>query len=108
MVRQIAQKYDNVQKGRKRSGGPLYCVDRSGAKKGDIMSGALIETNARIILNQGISQGIQQGISQGEDKSRRETAIRMLEAGKLTVDEIAKYSGLSIEEVEQLAEKKEE
>lgn len=64
------------------------------------MSGALIETNARVILKQGISQG--------EDKSRRETAIRMLEAGKLTKDEIVKYSGLSIEEVERLAEGKEE
>lgn len=31
VVRQIAQKYDNVQKGRKRSSGPLYCADRSEA-----------------------------------------------------------------------------
>ena len=31
VIKEIAQKYENVQKGRKRSGGPLFCVDRSGA-----------------------------------------------------------------------------
>ncbi len=31
VIREIAQKYENVQKGRKRSGGPLFCADRSGA-----------------------------------------------------------------------------
>ena len=59
---------------------------------GDMMRGALIETEARTILNQGISQ------------TKRETALRMLQDGKLAVEEIAKYSGLSITEVEQLAE----
>ncbi len=54
--------------------------------------GALIETEARTILNQGISQ------------NQRETALRMLQDGELSIDKIAKYSGLSIIEVEQLAE----
>ncbi len=70
---------------------------------GDIMSGPLIETAARTILNQGISQGISQGLSQGINQNQKETAIRMLKRGKMTVEEIAEDTGLSIEEVEQLA-----
>ena len=78
VIRKIAQKYDNVQKG-----------------MGDMMRGALIETTARTILNQGKNQGISQ--------NQRETALRMLQDGELPIDKIAKYSGLKVEEVEQLA-----
>lgn len=56
-----------------------------------MMRGALIETEARTILNKGISQ------------NQRETALKMLQKGKLTIEEIAEYSGLKVEEVEQLA-----
>ena len=58
---------------------------------GDIMGGALIETEARKILNKGIR------------KKKKETALRMLKRGKMTVEEIAEDSGLSVAEVEQLA-----
>ncbi len=82
VIIEIAQKYGNVQKG-----------------VGDIMGGALIETEARIILNQGIKQGKTQGISE----TKKLTALRMLKMGKLTVEEIAECSELSVAEVEQLA-----
>lgn len=82
VIKKISQKYENVQKG-----------------IGDMMRGALIETTARTILNQGINQGKSQGISQNQ----RETALRMLQDGELPIDKIAKYSGLKVEEVEQLA-----
>ena len=36
-------------------------------------------------------------------ENKKETALRMLKAGKLTVEEIAEYSALSVAEVEQLA-----
>ena len=78
VIKKISQKYENVQKG-----------------IGDMMRGALIETTARTILNQGKSQGISQ--------TQRETALRMLQDGELPIDKIAKYSGLKVEEVEQLA-----
>ena len=58
---------------------------------GDMMGGALIETEARTILNQGISA------------ANRETASRMLKRGKLTIQKIVEYTGLSVEEVELLA-----
>lgn len=74
MIKEIAKKYENVQ------------------KVGDMMRGPLIETEARTILNQGMMEG------------KREAALRMLKRGKLTIEEIAEDSGLSVEEVEQLAE----
>lgn len=73
VIKAITQKFENIQKG-----------------MGDIMRGALIETQARTILNQGINQ------------NKRETALRMLKRGKLTINEIAEDSGLSVAEVEQL------
>ncbi len=82
VIKEIAQKYENVQK-----------------VVGDMMRGAMIETSARRILNQGISQGISQGINE----TKKETALRMLKDRELSVDKIAKYSGLEVAEVEQLA-----
>jgi len=82
VVKEIAQKYENVQKG-----------------VGDMMSGALIETEARTILRQGIKQGMSQGISE----TKKQTALKLLKRGKLTVEEIAEDTGLSVAEVEQLA-----
>lgn len=82
VIKEIAQKYENVQKG-----------------VGGIMRGAMIETEARRILNKGISQGISQGISEAKQK----IALKMLQAGKLTVEEIAEYSELTVGEVERLA-----
>lgn len=77
VIKEIAQKYENVKKG-----------------IGDIMGGALIETEARTILNQGKSQGI--------NEAKKETALRLLKRGKLTIEEIAEDTGLSVVEVEQL------
>ncbi len=62
---------------------------------GAMMRGTLIQTEARTILNRGKSQGI--------SETKKETALRMLKAGKLTIEEIAEYSALSVKEVEQLA-----
>ncbi len=58
---------------------------------GAMMRGPLIQTEARTILNRGISE------------CKKEIALRMLKMGKLTVEEIAEYSALSVAEVEQLA-----
>ena len=74
VIQEIARKYENVQKG-----------------IGAMMRGPLIQTEARTILNRVISQG------------KKETALRMLKMGKLTVEEIAECSALSVAEVEQLA-----
>ena len=90
VIQEIARKYEKVQKG-----------------IGGMMRGALIETSARTILNQGISQGISKGISQGRREgireTKKETVLKMLKRGKLTVEEIAEDTGLSVAEVEELA-----
>ena len=87
MIREIAQKYENVQKG-----------------VGDIMGGALIETEARVILNRGRKEGRLEGRQEGRKEIQEETARRMLKTGKLTIEEIAEYLGLSIADVERLAD----
>lgn len=82
VIKEITQRYKNVQK-----------------VVGDLMIGALIETEARTILNQGINQGKSLGIRE----NRNQTALKLLKRGKLTVEEIAEDTGLSVAEVEQLA-----
>ncbi len=82
VIKEIAQKYGNVQK-----------------VVGDMMRGALIETETRTILNQGIEQGIKQGIND----TKKEAALKMLHRGKLTIEEIAEDLELSVAEVERLA-----
>ena len=74
VIKEIAQKYENVQKG-----------------VGDIMSGALIETSARRLKNE------------AENETKKRTALRMIKMGKLTIEEIAECSELSVAEVERLA-----
>ena len=74
VIKEIAQKYENVQKG-----------------VGDMMSGALIETSARRLKNE------------AENETKKRTALRMIKMGKLTIEEIAECSELSIAEVERLA-----
>lgn len=56
------------------------------------MRGPMIQTEARAILNEGIN------------RAREETALKMLENARFTIEEIAKYSGLSVEKVKKLAE----
>ncbi len=74
VMKEIAQKYENVRKG-----------------VGDIMGGALIETSARRLKKE------------AENETKKKTALRLLKRGKLTIEEIAEDTGLSVEEVEQIA-----
>ena len=58
---------------------------------GDMMGGALIETSARRLKNE------------AENETKKKTALKLLKRGKLTVEEIAEDTELSVSEVEQLA-----
>lgn len=77
VIKEITQKYENVQKG-----------------VGDIMGGALIETEARTILNRGKDEG--------RNENKKETALRMLRDGVLPIEKVAEYSGLDTAEVKLL------
>ncbi len=70
-----------------------YDVPAKNVQKGvgGMMRGAMIETSARRILSQGINE------------TKKKTALRILQDGELSIDKIAKYSGLEVAEVEQLA-----
>ena len=74
VIKEIAQKYENVQ------------------KVGDMMRGVLIETSARRLKKE------------AENETKRNTALRMLKRGKMTIEEIAEDTGLSVTEVERLDE----
>lgn len=47
-------------------------------------------------------KGRREGKIEGIDETRRNNALSMLADGKLSIDEISRYSGLSKEEVENL------
>ena len=50
-----------------------------------------------------IEEGREEGRKEGEEVGRRKTAKRMLKRGRLTYEEIAEDSGLTLEEVTALA-----
>ncbi len=56
------------------------------------MKGALGDPETRRILNT------------GRKETKKETALRMLKDGELSLDKVAEYAGLKEEEVKQLAE----
>ena len=53
-------------------------------------------------ISQGIAQGIAQGISQGAEQAKIETARNFLNEG-LSIEQVARCTGLSLKTVEQLA-----
>lgn len=57
-----------------------------------------LEMNYQEKYEQGMKQGMEQGMEQG----MRDSALRMLEDGNLTLEKIAMYSGLTLEEVTEL------
>ena len=64
-----------------------------------------VEENKMLWLAQGDTQGFDRGMTQGFDKGSREkaleTARRALECG-IPVDTVAKFTGLSVDEVASL------
>ena len=60
------------------------------------------EYEAGISLN-GEKSGHETGFSEGQNHAAIETARRMLQSNKFTIEEIAKFSGLSQQEVETIS-----
>lgn len=59
------------------------------------MRGPMIETSASRIRDAARKDA--------ENETKMKTALNMLKRGKLTIEEIAEYSELTVEEVEKLA-----
>ena len=55
-------------------------------------------------MQQGMQQGMEQGMQQGIQQEMKQSALRMIEANKLSLEEIAMYSGLTLEQVQELTE----
>ena len=55
-------------------------------------------------IEKGIKEGIEQGVEKGAEKITREIALKMIENG-MDINLISNITGLSIEELEKLAEK---
>ena len=95
VVKELAHKYSTMTEG-----------------IGEIMSGTMIETDARKILDQGINIGISQGEARGEKKGEangekkkgNEIAEAMLSDGK-PVEEIIKYTGVSLTTLQEIADR---
>ena len=88
VLEHIAWKYENVKEEVK-----------------NVMGGKVLNYEAKDILNQGISQGISQGINQGVGQGKREVAENLIKRGKQSFEEIAEDTGMTVMEVEALAEK---
>lgn len=58
------------------------------------------------LWNEAMQQGMQQGIDKGLNEARKANALRMLTNGKLTLEEVAECSGLTLEEVKKLQSEK--
>lgn len=67
------------------------------------MASKIVEEYGNDRAAQALQQGIKQGIQQGAQQQAIETAIRMIKR-KLPVDDIAEFTGLTIEEIQKLQE----
>ena len=52
---------------------------------------------------EGLEQGMQKGVAKGKHETQEYVVINMLKDGELALDKIAKYSGLTLKRVKELA-----
>lgn len=72
--------------------------------KGAVEMCKVIEDMYDEARNEGVREGIKEGVQMGAKDKATSAALRMLNAGKYALDEIADILGLSLEEVQKLQE----
>lgn len=83
------------------------CVDYyKNSKEGNETMCKAMEDLWNEAANEGKKEGLKEGLKEGKKESQKETAFRMLAAGTLTLEQIAEFSGLTIEEVKQIQKEK--
>ena len=82
--------YEEIEKG-----GPIYMDDFFKRK---------VEKGREEGREEGRKEGIEEGREQGIEQGREKNALCMLSDGKLSFEDIAKYSQLSLERIRELAE----
>ena len=71
-------------------------------KEGNLNMSGILEEYLKKREKVGMEKGKEIGKELGKNENQKENARRMLISGKLTLEEIAEYSGLSLEEVKKL------
>ena len=82
VLRHLAHKYENVKEG-----------------VGLVMGGRILDYEAKTIKSEGLREGRNEGLREG----RKETARNLIRAGKMSLEEIAECSSLSIDELKVIA-----
>ena len=54
-------------------------------------------------LEQGMAKGMAKGVAKGKYETQENVVINMLKDGELALEKIAKYSGLTLKRVKELA-----
>lgn len=57
-------------------------------------------------MKQGMKQGMEKGVKKGQKESNVEFALKLIQRGGMEVEEIADLTGLTVKNVQKLAEKK--
>lgn len=70
------------------------------------MGGKVLELESDKLIEQGKQQGKQQGLELGRLENQMATVVKMLQAGKYALEEIADISGLTIEKICALKDEK--
>ena len=63
------------------------------------MGGKVLELESDQLIEQGKQQGKQQGLELGRLENQMATAVKMLQVGKYTIEEIADISGLTVKKI---------
>lgn len=73
------------------------------AHKAEVIGMCITEYNEAETMQAFRNEGLLEGRREGQIETEKATALRMLRMGKLSIEEIAECSGISVEEVKQLA-----
>lgn len=77
----------------------------SAGRNGVEMEYMTLEMHYQEKYEEGLERGLERGLECGIEQGATKTALKMLESGKLSMEEIAEYSGLALERVKELGKK---
>ena len=69
----------------------------------EVMGGQVLDHEAGRLLRKGKAEGRVEGRVEGDLSRQRRVAARMIRGGRVSMEDIAEYAELSLEEVERLA-----
>ncbi|MCM1288608.1 MAG: hypothetical protein NC240_09895, partial [Clostridium sp.] len=70
--------------------------------KAEVVNMSIFEYDAELHMQMEREEAFEDGMEQGIERGNKQSALRMIEAGKLSLEEIALYSNLTLEQVLEL------